>query len=242
MKSSIGLTASGKSIRIETPQGVKTFRISGLENKLQNIMRRSTALSWEYGSTPKFPTDLGGDTQVPSFVRKQTELLDDILSGHGDKYTPAEAIKAISDIREIGGSAAGFNKAFYGAVAKYYGYPNMSVGTTITALKKGKFRVPAADVNRPRTHSERYENYIVWLLNEIPNLRPGALRDLSQAELAHIENIYNNEGIDAIPSKYKQYYTRKKKISKLYGEKLEYEEDEKGRHYKNLKRPEENKK
>lgn len=203
----ISITKSGKSIRIYTPDGYKSFTIQGLNNSLQKIFSESSKLTDKYKSTPKFPEFLGGDTLSPSFIRDEVEIIQNILNG--DKsYSPQQVFDAAKKIKDIARNKGEFNKAFYGEVAKYYGRPNFSVKQTQDALRNKKFKVPAADKISPRRSSnERYESLVEWLYNEYRNISYKKIVNLSQAELMAIIDQAENEG--TIPSKYTNSYYRK---------------------------------
>lgn len=202
----ISSTKSGKSLRIYTPDGYKTFQIQGLERSLQKIYAQAAELTEKFHSTPKFPEFLGGDTRTPIFIRKDVEIIQNVLNKYGN-YSPETVYTAARRIKDIGRNKADFNREFYGEVAAYYGYPKFTVKQTRKALKEKKFKTPAQDVDLPRQSQERYERIVEWLYNEYDNISYKKIVNLSQAQLMEI--VENAEIYGNVPSKYTSSYHRK---------------------------------
>lgn len=215
----ISITASKKSIRIYTPDGYKTFRIAGLQNSLRKIYSKSVELTKQWHSTPKFPEFLGADKRAPIFISEDVNIINNVLAGFTDSYSPETVYTAAARLKDIARNNASFEREFYGTIADYYGKPKLTVKQTKSALKNKLFKSPRQDYANGgvRNSPERYERKVEWMLNQYRNISYSKIVNLSNAELNEIIQTYDTTELQTgkgyIPSKYTQSYARKNKVT-----------------------------
>lgn len=208
---SFNITVTYNGVRIYIP-------FSSLKRRVNLIKNEAIALTNKYSSNEKFPTNVGGDSQLPIYIRKQVLLLDYIRAGNnklvdGTPITPELVFNAISDIKSISKNKITRSNAFYMQVGKYYGVKNATPQKVQKALEGRHLRVPQEDLENAANSTfgqGEYAELKAWILDNIPNSNAAAIKNISSAIiLKSIIDDWENEGY--ISSKYTQRYKRKTK-------------------------------
>lgn len=198
-KNSFYLTPSGKTLKVYTPDGWKGFRLSTLERNLQNASVKSLELTKKYGHNAQFTEELGANELAPIFLRRAVDIINDVQEGilgtpTGYAYTAEDLNEAATLIKTLGGQSnkEEFEKAFFGAVADYYGTPDLSVEQIKKGLEKGNFKIPVQDLNDVNDNPDAtYSEMKAWIIDNIADVHAASIRNInSSAQLREIMQTY----------------------------------------------------
>lgn len=216
-KSGVRLSATGKSIIVDVGGQTVRRRISSIMSDVRKITGRGIALTEKFGNAPGFSPDLGANLEVPIFARRSADILDDIINlypGQESQHSAETVAAAIEQLKTFSNSAASFDTAFYGSVAKYYGRPSLTKKQTKKALEEGKLRVPAQHAERmsrygdmPEDNEDLYSDFKAWIIDSIPNVSARAINAIPDRDtLQDIVDEWDNMG--ELTGNYRQYTQR----------------------------------